>query len=88
MSIVETRFTCQFVKKLIDDQTKLRIEQSKPLEGEDDDLYFDKEMLEGDLKELERWRTESEAVFSLLEEDDVQLSEETELRKQFENIKK
>lgn len=39
------------MRKLIEDQTKLKIEQSKPVDGEDDDLYFDKEMLESDLKD-------------------------------------
>jgi hypothetical protein len=67
------------VRKLISDQTKLRIEQSKPLEGEDDDMYFDKEMLESDLRDQEKWRQDAEAVFSMLDEDEV--GEQLELRK-------
>ncbi len=67
------------MRKLISDQTKLRIEQSKPLEGEDDDMYFDKEMLESDLRDQEKWRQDAEAVFSMLDEDEV--GEQLELRK-------
>jgi uncharacterized sporulation protein YeaH/YhbH (DUF444 family) len=67
----------------------LQIEQTqKGKEDEDDDMYFDKEMLERDLVEQDKWRSEAEAVLGILEDDEVSLAEDGELRKEFNDIKK
>jgi hypothetical protein len=52
-ALVNTRFTSQFARRLIEEYGKLRISHALPPAGEvkeeDEDLYFNKEMLEQDL---------------------------------------
>ena len=50
-------------------------------------MYFDRGMLEADMRSHAQWREEAENVLALLEEDEVALQQGGELREQFDQVK-
>jgi hypothetical protein len=60
--------------KLIEESESLNIEQTVNSPGDEDERYFNKEVLESDLKCHEEWKTEAESVLSQLEDDEVAIS--------------
>jgi hypothetical protein len=50
-------------------------------------MYFDREMIRGDLEKHAQVKAEAEGIFSQLEDEDVSLSEDKELRIQFEEVR-
>ncbi len=57
----ESRFTTGFLQRLLDEQTALDIQQSTQ---EDEDMYFDREMIRGDLEKHAQVKAEAEGIFS------------------------
>ena len=80
----ESRFTTGFLQRLLDEQTALDIQQSTQ---DDEDMYFDRVMIQADLEKHAQVKAEAEAIFSQLEDEDVSLSEDKELRSQFEEVR-
>ena len=80
----EPRFTTAFLQRLLDEQTVLDIQQSVQ---DDEDLYFDKELILADLNKHAGVKTEANTIFSQLDDEDVSLSDDIELRNQFDEIK-
>ena len=64
----------------MDEQTILDIQQSVQ---DDEDLYFDRELIKADLERHAGVKTEAETVFNQLEDEDVSLSDDKELREHF-----
>lgn len=60
---------------LLDESENLMIEHifnsSQDGELEDQDRYFNKDVLQNDLRAHEEWKTEAESVLSLLEDDEI-----------------
>lgn len=85
--LLDARFTCNYVRRLLDDSDRLRIEQTvSHIDTEEAHQYFNRGMLIGDLKLYEQWREEAETVLVRLEDDDAAMLE-AELRLQFERIR-
>lgn len=80
----ESRFTTGFLQRLLDEQTALDIQQSTQ---DDEDMYFDRMMIQADLEKHAQVKAEAEGIFSQLEDEDVSLAEDKELRSQFEEVR-
>jgi len=50
-------------------------------------MYFDRVMIQIDLEKHAQVKAEAEGIFSQLEDEDVSLSEDKELRTQFEEVR-